>query len=457
MPRDAVDLTVWYVEDDPAVRRGGEQAMSLAGLQVRAFGSAEPALASIDADFAGVLLTDVRLPGMDGMALMRAVLERDREIPVLLVTGHGDITMAVEAMRAGAYDFIEKPHAAEQLVETVRRALDRRALVLENRRLRRELARHAPAVSEILGGSAAIARVRELVASLGPTRAEVLLYGETGAGKEVVARALHAASGRTGEFVAINCAAIPESVFEAEMFGYEPGAFTGATRRRIGKLEHARGGTVFLDEIESMPAALQVKLLRVLQERVVERLGGNQCIATDCRIVAASKCDLFALATDGAARFRLDLYYRLSVATIDIPALRERREDIPLLLERFVHEAAARYDKPVPVLAASRLGPWLAYDWPGNVRELRNAADRLVLGLPAAFDDETRMTGANADHHSLTARMDAYERAVLAGELERARGNVATVAAVLDMPRKTLYDRLRRHGLVAGRFRLVDE
>ena len=265
---------VLLVEDEASVRLATSQALALAGFAVEAFASAEDALPAIGPEFAGVVLSDVRLGGMSGMELLEESTRRDRELPVILVTGHGDVGMAVQAMRQGAYDFVEKPFRADRLVDVVRRALERRRLVLENRTLRQVVSEREQ-LPELVGESAAMQRLRGFIATIGPTGADVLINGETGTGKEVVARLLHAAGSPGAPFVAINCAAMPETMFESEVFGHEVGAFTGAQRRRIGKFEYARGGTVFLDEIESMPLPLQAKLLRVLHERTVERLGGK--------------------------------------------------------------------------------------------------------------------------------------------------------------------------------------
>jgi len=325
------------IEDDDALRRATAQTLELGGFAVHACGSAEQAQPWLHSGFAGVIVTDVRLPGRSGLEVLAQVVVLDPDLPVIVVTAHGDVSMAVEAMRAGAYDFIEKPFAAERLMETARRAQEKRSLVLENRRLKAAWAAH-PDMPALIGQSAATERVRTMIRSVGPTAVDILINGQTGTGKEVVARQLHLASERKGPFVAINCGALPEAVFESEIFGHEAGAFTSAQKRRIGKLEYAKGGTVFLDEIESMPLALQVKLLRVLQERQLERLGGNESIDIDCRIIAASKVDLLRLSAE--EKFREDLYYRIGVVSIALPRLVERRDDIPLLLAHFVQGAA---------------------------------------------------------------------------------------------------------------------
>jgi len=259
---------------------------------------------------------------------------------------------------------------------------------------------------------------------------------------------LHAASGRTGRFVAINCGALPESVFESEIFGHEAGAFTGAQKRRIGKLEHADGGTLFLDEIESMPLALQVKLLRVLQERSLERLGGNEPIALDCRVIAASKADLLQLAAQGA--FREDLYYRIGVVSIELPRLRDRRDDIPLLLAHFIGEAALRYGREAALWTPLQMAQWQQRDWPGNVRELRNFAERWVLGVADATDVSLAVAASHATL-SLPQQLDAYERTQIERALAGAGANVANAADQLGIPRKTLYDKMKKYELSAGR------
>jgi two-component system C4-dicarboxylate transport response regulator DctD len=304
---------------------------------------------------------------------------------------------------------------------------------------------------ELVGQSASVERLRTFIQNIGPTQADVLIHGATGCGKEVVARQLHLASARKGEFVAINCAALPESMFESEIFGFEPGAFTGAQKRRIGKLEYAKGGTVFLDEIESMPLALQVKMLRVLQERQLERLGGNATVELDCRVIAATKVDLRQLSTEG--KFREDLYYRLGVVSVELPRLNERRDDIPLLLAHFVQRAALRYQKPVPLWSAMEMAQWQQRDWPGNVRELRNFADQLVLGVANRGTDGLAMetVAATADAGGLPRRVDAYEASLIAAALRASDSNVAVAAEHLGIPKKTLYDKLKKHNIPVGR------
>ena len=441
------EARVFLVEDDAIVRKGCEQALSLADIAVRGFADAEQLLAALADEAPALVVSDVRLPGRDGLALLRELRAYDRELPVLLMTGHGDVAMAVAAMREGAHDFIEKPFPSERLIAAVRSALEKRALIVENRLLRERVG--ANGVERIVGQSAAIRRIRQLVGTLAPTGVDILINGETGTGKEVVARAIHDASGRRGPFVAINCGALPESVFESELFGHEAGAFTGAGKRRIGRIEHASGGTLFLDEIESMPLNLQVKLLRVLQERSLERLGSNAAIPVDIRLLAASKADLKTQSEAGA--FRADLYYRLNVVSLDLPPLRQRREDLPLLLAHFLQEAAQRFGLPLASWQPGDLARWSAYDWPGNVRELKNVAERWALGLPDAL---ASLPPAPASAGvSLAEQVDAAEKAIIENALRQAQGQVARAAELLQTPRKTLYDKIARLGVVSEQFR----
>jgi two-component system C4-dicarboxylate transport response regulator DctD len=444
---DTLPLKVLIVEDDANVRLGCQQALQLEDIAVEAVDSAEKARRLVSAGFPGVVVTDIRLPGADGMDLLGHLLALDADLPVVLMTGHGDVSLAVQAMKMGAHDFIEKPFSPDYLVEVVRRALDKRALTLEVRSLRTRLQKRDSIEARIIGNSAVMERVRRLVADLGNTSADVLIHGETGTGKELVARCLHDASPRrSGNFVALNCGGLPESLFDSEIFGHEAGAFTGAAKRRIGKVEHANGGTLFLDEIESMPMAMQIKFLRVLQERTLERLGSNTPVPVDVRVVAATKVDLRELADRG--QFRADLYYRLNVVTLPLPPLRERREDIGLLFEHFALQAAARHDRPVPPSDGERMRRLMAYSWPGNVRELRNVADRCVLGIEGGFPPfgEPAAPGPRP----LAETVEAFERSLITEALRRNGNSLARAAEDLQVPKTTLHDKLRKYGLSGG-------
>ena len=438
-------LKVLIIEDDPDVRLGCEQALQLEGIPTESVASAEEARRLLGTDFRGVIVSDIRLPRMDGMSFLREVLAVDPELPVVLITGHGDISMAVQAMKDGAYDFIQKPFPPDYLVEVVRRAQEKRQLVIEVRELRHRLEGRDQIEARLIGNAPGMIKVRKLITGLANSAADVLIQGETGTGKELVARCLHEASSRRkGNFVAINCGGLPETLFDSEIFGHEAGAYTGANKRRIGKIEHANGGTLFLDEIETMPIAMQIKLLRVLQERTLERLGSNTSIAIDCRVVAATKDDLRALAEQG--RFRADLYYRLSVATVTLPPVRERREDIPLLFQHFLLQAAARHDRPVPASDPLRTHQLIAYQWPGNVRELRNVADRVVLGIESGappFGDDIAEQA-----RPLSEAVEAFERALITEALQRHKGSLVRSAEALGVAKTTLHDKIRKYGLV---------
>ncbi|NWA28706.1 sigma-54-dependent Fis family transcriptional regulator [Pseudomonas gingeri] len=442
-------IQVVLIDDDPHLRQALGQTLDLAGLKILTLAEAQGLAAQIERDWPGVIVSDIRMPGMDGLELLKELHDQDPELPVLLITGHGDVPLAVEAMRAGAYDFLEKPFASDALLDSVRRALAWRRLVLDNRSLRLALSDRQELSARLVGHSPLMLRLREQIGALAATRADVLILGETGAGKEVVARALHDLSNRrNGPFVAINAGALAESVVESELFGHEPGAFTGAQKRRIGKFEFANGGTLFLDEIESMSLDVQVKLLRLLQERVVERLGGNQQIPLDIRVIAATKEDLRQAADQG--RFRADLYYRLNVAPLRIPPLRERGEDALMLFQHFADEASTRHGLPPHTLQPAQRGLLLRHAWPGNVRELQNAAERFALGLELALDNTPESLDANIAGHpggSLSEQVEHFEKSLIAAELARTHGSLRSLAEALGIPRKTLHDKLRKHGL----------
>ncbi len=441
-------IAVSFVDDEQAVRDAHVQTLELNGFEVRGYANAESVLEDLPADWPGVVVSDIRMPGMDGMQLLAALQQRDPDIPVVLVTGHGDVAMAVEAMRNGAYDFIEKPFSTERLIDSVRRAAGRRALSLENRRLRRELEIQSAPGPRLIGNSPAMRRLRETILRIADTDADVLILGETGTGKELVARALHEHSRRREHhFVPVNCGAVAENLIESELFGHEPGAFTGARGRRVGRFEHASGGTLFLDEIESMPMAVQVHLLRVLQERAVERLGSNEAIPLDLRVVAATKTDLGEASRAGD--FREDLYYRLNVVSLEIPPLRDRLEDIPLLFQHFLLVACARYDAEVPTPGPEQMHALLSYRWPGNVRELRNVADRYVLlGDQLDYDLERLLHGGTQEPALiLPQQVDSFEKCLIAQQLAIHKGSIKDTMVALGIPRKTLYDKMRKYGL----------
>ncbi|MGV6395096.1 sigma-54-dependent transcriptional regulator [Pseudomonas caspiana] len=437
--------SVIVVDDEAPIREAVEQWLTLSGFNVQVFSRAEDCLAQLPEHFPGVIMSDVRMPGMSGLELLARIQALDADLPVILLTGHGDVPMAVDAMREGAYDFLEKPFSPETLVRNLRRALEKRELVLENRSLHERADARSQLDATLLGVSPSLQTLRNQVLDLSQLPVNVVIRGETGSGKEMVARCLHDFGPRAAKpFVALNCAAIPEQLFEAELFGHESGAFTGAQGKRIGKLEYADGGTLFLDEIESMPLAQQVKLLRVLQDKKLERLGSNKAIDVDLRIIAATKPDLLEEARAG--RFREDLAYRLTVAELRLPPLRERREDIPLLFAHFAKNAAERLGRKAPQLSGARLSELLSHDWPGNVRELANAAERQILGL-AASPETTTETG-----QSLAAQQEAFEAQCLRAALARHKGDIKAVLHELQLPRRTLNEKMQRHGLLREMF-----
>ncbi|KIC82089.1 MULTISPECIES: sigma-54-dependent transcriptional regulator [Pseudomonas] len=437
--------SVIVVDDEASIRTAVEQWLSLSGFSVQLFARAEECLAHLPRHFPGVIISDVRMPGMDGLQLLERLQADDPDLPVILLTGHGDVPMAVEAMRSGAYDFLEKPFTPQHLLGSLRRALEKRQLVLENRRLHEQADLKSRLEGTLLGMSQGLQQLRRQVLDLASLPVNVLIRGETGSGKERVARCLHDFGPRADKpFVALNCAAIPESLFEAELFGHESGAFTGAQGKRIGKLEYANGGTVFLDEIESMPLAQQAKLLRVIQEQKLERLGANQSISVDLRIIAATKPDLLEEARAG--RFREDLAYRLNVAELRLAPLRERREDIPLLFEHFARAAGEKLGRAAPPLSGAQLAQLLSHDWPGNVRELANAAERHALGLGSP---NIEVTPAG---QSLSEQMEAFEAQCLRAALRQHGGEIKAVMEALQLPRRTLNEKMQRHGLVREDF-----
>lgn len=434
---------VLLVDDEEELRYSTSQALELHGLEVKAYASAEEVLARVGFGFDGVVVTDIRMPGIDGMTLLHRIRELDHEIPVILVTGHGEVQLAVKAMRDGAYDFIEKPFASQALAGVVRHALDRRSLVLENRRLRAVAGKRDDIETRLPGRTPVMVDLRYRVRAIGATEADALIIGETGAGKEVVARGLHDVSGRAkGPFLAINCASLPETLIESELFGHEAGAFPGALRPRYGKFEHGRGGTILLDEIGSMPFDLQAKFLRVLQERTITRLGSNEIVPLDVRFLATSKVDLEGEVAAG--RFRADLFYRLNVVTLRVPSLAQRQADIPLLFLHLVREACARYGRDDMEVEPEILSEIAERDWPGNVRELRNAADRLVLGLETGLDSAAALESANT---RLADKVAAYEKQLIANAITAHGGALRPVYEQLGISRKTLYEKMQKHGL----------
>ena len=432
---------VLLVDDDEDIRLSLSQSLELAGLDVQALSRGERALEAIGPDFRGVVVSDIRMPGMDGMELLSRVLDIDAAIPVLLITGHGDVPLAVEALGRGAYDFIEKPFPKERLIGAIERAIDRRRMALELRGLREPDDRDDRLGSFILGQSEPIVALKRKITTIADSRIDVLLVGETGTGKEYVARAIHrlGEGGEDSPFVTINLGALPADQIETELFGYVAGAFPGAARTRIGRLEHGRRGTIFLDEIGSAPIELQSKLLRVLEDRAVTPLGASEPVPLDARFIASSRLPLEPLVVAGA--FRDDLLYRINPVTLRLPPLSERPEDLPRLFQRFVTDAARRFRKPEPDLTPELLIQLGERTWPGNLRELRNAAELHVLGL------ETEPAPEPRPPMPLAEQVDQFERQVIAATLAAHGGSLKDTYETLGLARKTLYEKMRKFGL----------
>ncbi|MFQ5451281.1 MAG: sigma-54-dependent transcriptional regulator [Nitrospinaceae bacterium] len=446
--------SILLVDDEKILLETVSDDLREEGFHVIAAGNGEEALGHLSPEWPGIVVTDIKMPRMDGLTLMRRIREIDAGLPVILITGQGDVPLAVEAMRAGAFDFIEKPCSPGMVLKIVQQALEKRRVVLHETGKASPREKAGPAFADqIIGASPVIKDLRKLIRNLSDSHADVLISGETGTGKELVARCLHYESQlRRGFFVPINCGAIPESIIESELFGHEAGAFTGAQKRRIGKFEYANQGTLFLDEIESTPLPLQVKLLRVLQEREVERLGSNESIPLDIRVVAATKIDLERAGSEGL--FRQDLFYRLNVIHLHLPPLRDRREDIPLLFQFFVAQACSRYQYPFPRWAPKFEVDLMSREWPGNIRELKNEAERFVLGTRLEPSNLLQDPGGLATQSSyngkgcaLSGKVNLYERTVIEKELIRQKGNIQKTCASLGVPRQTLYDKLTKHGL----------
>ncbi len=378
---------------------------------------------------------------------MASALAIDPQIPVILITDHGDIPMAVQASQDGAYDFIEKPFASDNLINSVQRALEQRRLVLDNRALRDAQTQVSPLERSLVGKNPQIMQLRDRIVAFADTDADVLITGETGTGKELVARSLHEVSPRSkARFVAINCGALPDTIIESELFGHEAGAFTGAVKTRLGKFEYASGGTLFLDEIESMPLDLQARLLRVLEERSVVRLGSKEECPVDVRVVAATKEVLRGAVDRGT--FREDLYYRLNVLTLFIPPLRRRQDDVPLLFSRFLANTETRLKRDVACPQPADLALLLAHDWPGNVRELENVAMRFALKLGIDFGQtDSTSAGPGLDGMPLADQLAGLERMILRRTLADCRGCMRQCYERLDISRKTLYDKLKKYGI----------
>ena len=435
------DMCVLFCDDDPEVLEALTESLRIEELSVRPFTRAQSLIEALSPGTPCVVLSDVRMPDIDGFSLLARLQAIDPGVPVLFLTGHGDVPLAVQALRQGAWDFIEKPADPLVLVQSLKRALSHRATILENQRLKAASRDLSSIEGRVLGSAPATVKLRQTLSRLAETSVDVLLMGETGTGKEVAARVLHDFGvGRNHPFVAVNCGALAETVLESELFGHEAGAFTGASKQRIGKIEHANGGTLFLDEIESMPLSAQVRLLRVLQERSLVRLGSNKEIPVKLRVITAAKEDLVEASKQG--RFREDLAYRLDVARVDIPPLRARTGDAEILFAYFLMLAAEREAMPPPPISPALNAFVARHSWPGNIREVRNRAEKYFLGLdpPAIPSDE-------ADEPSLQSHRDAAEAVAITQALRTNNFRVGRTAESLGISRKTLYLKMQKLGI----------
>jgi two-component system response regulator AtoC len=452
---------ILVVDNEAKMRRILELSLKSMGHEVEQAGDGQEALAKIEAGSFDLVLTDLRMPRLDGIGLLTALRDADNDIPVIVMTAYGTIETAVAAMKVGAADYVIRPFEMETIEMAVMRALTMQVVQRENRFLKDEVSR---GWGDFVGTGRAMQALYALLQQVAPARSSVFIVGETGTGKELVARALHVASGRSGLFVPINCAAIPADLLESELFGHVKGAFTGAVRDRIGKCELASGGTLFLDEITEMPIGLQAKLLRVLQESVIEKVGGNVATPVDLRVVAATNRE--PQQSVDAGMLRRDLYFRLNVVRVDVPLLRDRRDDIPLLVDYFINKYSIELSRTPPTLSPEALGILETYAWPGNVRELENLIERAMVlcrgdvitaaHLPAELGTErvpaTPAIDSGAKQvqgQSLALRphVDELERRLIEAALESAGKNKAAAARLLEISERALWYKIKRYGL----------
>ncbi len=462
--------TVLIVDDDEGMRKSLAITLRHDGYKVSCAECGVAAIERVKDEEVELVILDLKMPGADGLETLKAIKGYRASIPVIMITGFGSIETAVEAMKHGAFDYVTKPFETAQLKAIVRNALYLRNLARENEHLKGALQERFQ-LGNIVGKSARMQRVYDLIEKVAPTDATVVLLGESGTGKELVAKSIHYSSPRkNGPFIQLNCAALPDGLLDSELFGHEKGAFTGASSQRLGRFELAHGGTIFLDEIGDISPATQVRLLRILQEREFERLGGTRTIKADARVIVATNKDLEREMREG--RFREDLYYRLNVIRISIPPLRERMEDLPLLVEHFLREFSGAYHKSVSQVAPEAMKALMSYRWPGNVRELRNAIERAVV--LAASDSvtvdllPTEITAGQAGRcryrfeygkslqDTVDAAVEEIERDVITDALVKCDWRQAKVAGLLGISEKTLYNkmqkyRIRRDGASAAR------
>jgi len=446
--------TILIVDDDRPQRDGLQRALA-DRYAVLVADEAQKAGAILEAQPVDVLLTDLRMPGDDGLKLLRRAGSLSNPPVSIMMTAYGSIENAVEAMKAGAYHYVTKPVNLDELELVIGRALKSRQIEAENANLHEQLDQKF-GLENLIGQSPAMLQMFDIIRQVAPTRASVLITGETGTGKELVAHAVHNLSPRkAGPFVAVHAAALPTTLLESELFGHEKGAFTGAVERRAGRFEMADGGTIFLDEVGELEPAMQVKLLRVLEERQFERVGGNKTLEVDVRLVAATNRDLKKMVTEG--KFRDDLFYRLSVVTVNLPPLRERRDDVPLLVTAFNRQYSQENNTPVREITQEAVNLLMAYDWPGNVRELRNAVEQMVVlargdrltvrDIPATIRSGADLTKISVVRPGVTMTVEEAERQLIIQALKETNGNRTKAADKIGMSRRTLHRKLKEYHL----------
>jgi two-component system, NtrC family, nitrogen regulation response regulator NtrX len=447
--------TILVVDDEESIRQSLSGILMDEGFEVLTAGSGEEAIRLAEEEMPNLILLDIWLPGMDGIEALKYIKTEFPVIPVIMMSGHGTIETAVKATKLGAFDFIEKPLSLEKVILIINHALDMLRLEEENKSLKQKLTHNY----ELTGDSLIIQELKETIGIVAPTNAWILIMGENGTGKELVARAIHRNSKRSHKpFVEVNCAAIPEELIESELFGHEKGAFTGATAKKRGKFDLAHEGTIFLDEVADMSQKVQAKTLRILQEKTFERVGGNRLITTDVRVIAATNKDLEREMEEG--RFRQDLYYRLNVIPLKIPPLRERKEDIALLVKRFLMEFSMKEGEIEKTISDEALSLLMEHNWPGNVRELKNIIERLVIMTPGKVitaDDIPLLVKGSLDAHVKSmpasaldsfraAKMD-FEKQYIANKLREFEGNISKTAEAIGLERSNLHRKIKSYGL----------
>ncbi|HKL84802.1 MAG TPA: sigma-54 dependent transcriptional regulator [Treponemataceae bacterium] len=447
-------FTILVIDDEKNIRTGLATALELDGYEVLMASNGTEGLDMALHNDVDLVITDLRMPGVSGEDVLRRVTSETPGVPVIVLTGHGTVENAVDAMRSGAYDFLTKPLNLDRLSLLVKRALQNRELVLQHRELEREI-ENKKSFEHIIGKSPAMLKVFDVLKRVAPTKASVLITGESGVGKELIANALHNLSPRANKpYIKVHCAALAETLLESELFGHEKGSFTGAISRKRGRFELAHSGTIFLDEIGEIDQTVQVKILRVLQEKKFERVGGEETLEVDVRIVTATNRDLEKEIAEG--RFREDLYYRLNVVTIHVPSLRERKDDLPLMITSFIKEFSEENGKKIEGIDAKARSALYAYDWPGNVRQLRNCLESAVVmssGAIITIDDlpPSVITGTEIPslHIPLGVTMAEAEKQVILQTLNTQNGNKTKTAEVLGIGRKTLHRKLDEYGVSA--------